>query len=318
MPADLFDDRNIIGLFHSGYEQRFEGSWAGRLSFYNDASTSETEKYGLLGGYPKMREWVGARQVRSGFERKQYEIRNKPYETGLDIPVPLLRRDKSGLLEAHMNGFAEGVVANHWEDLLIDLINANGECYDGAAYFATTHEWGDSGVQANIITSSDYGDPNVGTPTAPTALEMGDVILVMLGHLMLVKDSAARYVNGTAKKFVIVVSTVKLFAAALKAVSSAVLASGVDNPVNGLKMSDFTFEVKLIPALTSATQKVRMFREDGILKPFILQQEKDIQLEILGEGSDYKTFNNAYYLGVNSSRGAGYGLWEHALEAQLS
>jgi phage major head subunit gpT-like protein len=61
-----------------------------------------------------------------------------------------------------------------------------------------------------------------------------------------------------------------------------------------------------------------MFRTDGELKPFILQQEQDIEYNLLGRGSDYYFENKAIKLGVNASRGAGYGLWEHALQATFS
>lgn len=316
MGLPYYDDANIIGLFQSKYEQRFEGSWAGRLSLYNGDSNSAAEDYALFGGFPKMREWIGARQAQT-LAGNQYQIRNKPYESTLVVPQRMLTRDKSGLLEAHVGNYADGVVVNHWEDLLINLINTNGLCADGENYYDTDHPTTPGSTQKNIITSSEVPALNVVDPTAPTPLEMATVIMSAAAWLLTLQDDKGRYVNGNARKFVVVVSTVPLYTAAMQSISSNLLTGLVDNPLSGLKIGGFTFDVKLVPALTSATQKVRVFREDGELKPFILQQEQDIQYSMLGEGSDFFFENKAYKLGVDSSRGAGYGLYEQTVEAQL-
>ena len=64
-----FDDRNVIPLFINRYEQLFAGSWAMDLSLYVPNSMRGTEVYGMLGGYPKMREWIGARQAQVTAQR---------------------------------------------------------------------------------------------------------------------------------------------------------------------------------------------------------------------------------------------------------
>lgn len=312
-----FDDRNIIGLFQSRYEQRFEGSWARRLSLYNPDSNSAQEEYGIFGGFPKMREWIGARQGET-IAQKAYQVRNRPYESTLVVKERDLGRDKTGLLEAYIGSFAEGVVVNQWEDLLTDLINDNGLCYDGHNFFDTDHQWGSSGVQKNSVTASDLAALNVTDPTAPTPTEMATVILSLVGHMLTLKDDKGRYVNGNARRFVVQVSTVPLYTAALQAISANLLTGLVDNPLTGLKIGGFQFDVLLIPSLTNATTKVRVYREDGELKPFLLQQEQDINYMLLGEDSDFYFENKAIKLGVDASRGAGYGLWEHAVEGTLS
>lgn len=317
MAVSGFDDRNVIGIFQSQNEERFEGSWAQSLSFYNPNSDRATESYGIFGGYPKMREWIGARQANT-VNKKQYEVRNKPYESTLVVPQTLLNRDKSGMLTSYIGGFAEGVVINQWEDLLIDLINTNGNGFDAQPFFSASHSFGDSGTQKNLVTSSDVPALDVTTATAPTPTEMANVILGLTAHLLTLKDDKASYLNGNARKFVVVVATVPLFSAAVQAINGNMLTGNVDSPLTGMKLGGFSYEVKMIPGLTSATDKVFVFRTDGAFKPFILQEEQGIEYEYLGLGTEFYFENHAVKLGVNTSRGAGYGWWPHAIRGTLS
>ncbi|MGB4032098.1 MAG: Mu-like prophage major head subunit gpT family protein [Tenuifilaceae bacterium] len=317
MATKGFEDSNIIGLFQSRYEDRFEGSWARRVSLFNPASDRATEEYGIFGGFPKMREWVGARQANT-VARLSHQVRNLPYESTLVIPDRDLSREKTGLLEAYIGNFANSVVANQWEDLLIDLVNANGTCYDGHNFFDTDHVWEDSGVQKNSVSASEVPALDVATPTAPTPTEAASAILGLTGHLLTFKDNKGRYLNGGARQFLVQVSTVPLFSACLQAISANLLTGMVDNPLTGMKLGGFTYEVQMVPSLTNATTKIRLYRLDGELKPFLLQEEQGIEYDILGRGSDFHFENKAVKLGVNASRGAGYGLWEHAIEGTLS
>src|SRR3954451_15968443 len=100
-----FDDRNVIGLFQSRYEELFNMNWAKSLSLYNPSSDRDTETYGIFGGFPKMRQWIGARQAQTTAQ-KSYNIRNLPYESTLVVQQRLLDRDKTGLLSAYVGNFA--------------------------------------------------------------------------------------------------------------------------------------------------------------------------------------------------------------------
>jgi phage major head subunit gpT-like protein len=317
MSAKGFDDRNILGLYYAQYEERFQGSWANDVSLYNGDSDRAVEEYGLLGANPVMREWIGARQAGT-INKNPYEIRNRKYESTLEIDGADLDRDKSGLLDANIGSFASDSGADHWENLLIDLINSNGLCYDGQNFFDTDHLWGDSGTQKNEVTATEIPAADVGTATAPTPTEAAAVILQMAGYMMTIKNDKGRAMNGQARNFLIAVSTVSLYSAVAQAVTANMLTGVTDNPLMGLRQQGFNFVPKLIPTLTSATAKVRMFRTDGALKPFILQDEKGMEVQLLGRGSDFYFDTGKIKLGVDARRGAGYGLWEHALSCTLS
>lgn len=312
-----FDDRNVIPLFINRYEELFAGSWAMDLSLYIPNSVRGTETYGLFGGYPKMREWIGARQAQITAQRA-YSIRNLPYESTLVIPERQLTRDQSGLLQKYLGGYAQNVVANQWEDLITSLINTNGTAYDGNAFFGTTHQFGTETAQKNQVTNSDVPALDVVTATAPTALEMSQAVLGMVAYMMAYTDNQGRYMNQNAREFTVAVSTGPLFASLTQALTNNLLTGLVDNPLKGFNIAGFKFKPLYLPALTSATAKIRIFRTDGELKAFILQQEQEIEYNLLGRGSDFYFENKSIKLGVDASRGAGYGLFEYALEGTLS
>lgn len=312
-----FDDRNVIPLFISRYEELFSGSWAMDLSLYMPNSKRGTETYGLLGGYPKMREWIGARNAQITAQRS-YSIRNLPYESSLIVPERQLSRDQTGLLTRYIGGFAQNVVANQWEDLITQLINTNGNAYDGNAFFGTTHQFGSETAQKNQVTNSDVAALDVAVATAPTPTEMAASVMGLVAYMMQYTDNQGRFMNQNAREFTVAVSTGPLFTALTQALSNNLLQGLLDNPLKGFTIAGFKFKPLYLPALTGATAKVRIFRTDGELKPFILQQEQDIEYNLLGRGSDFYFENKAIKLGVDASRGAGYGLFEYAIEGTLS
>ena len=61
-----------------------------------------------------------------------------------------------------------------------------------------------------------------------------------------------------------------------------------------------------------------MYRTDGPLKPFILQDEQALQVQMLGRDSDYFFENKAIKLGVDARRAVGYGMWEYAAKVTLA
>lgn len=314
-----FDDRNIRGLIESAVEEHFEKSWAKELSLYNGNSDSAIEKYGIFGGYSKMREWIGARQANE-VAQKNYEIRNRKWEGTLVVPNDMRNRDKSGLLEAHVNNWVDGTVANHWEDLAIDLINAGAtqNCYDGTPFFGTAHQFGSETAQKNSLTNTEVTALNVGTPTDPTPAEMGLAIMGIIAWMLTIKDDKGRYINTNGRKFTVAVSTVNLLTPLAQALNSEILTGIVDNPLNGLMKSGFQIKPLFLPQLTDATAKLRVFRTDGTVKPLILQEERGLEYKELAAGSDFEFENDAVKLGVQTNRGAGFGDWKQAAEGTLS
>lgn len=315
-----FDDRNILGGFDIAARDAFAGSWASGISFYNGNSDRATETYGVLGANSAMREWVGARQAQI-LRKKEYSITNAKYESTLVIPKEEVERDKSGLLQERMSMFAQDVVAGHWESLGTTLLNAgaSGLAYDGVAFYSASHVWGDSGTQSNLLTSSALSALDVTTAAAPTPAEMARIILGVVAHMQGLKNDKGRLINGSARAFQIHCPTVNFYSAAVQAVASERLSESgqIDNPLRGLALAGFKFSVVPNYDLTD-TDAIQVFRTDGPLGALILQDEQEPELSVLGPGSDFYFENDAYKLGVNARRGAGYGFWEYAVNATIS
>jgi len=317
-----YDDRNIIGLFQALYEDRVDQSWAGKLSLYNGDSDRAEEEYGIFGGFPQMREWVGARQLQT-IGKKTFAIRNRPFESSLPVREVDLDRDKTGLLEAYIGDYAEQVPAGHWEDLLIELINNNGVCYDGQNFFDTDHKFSASSSesqQTNEVTATQCPALNVATATSPTAEEAARALLQLVGYQQGFTNDRSRAVNGNAKDFLVMVKSVELHSAILEAVSSQNLSNTVSNPLTGLRMDNVKFEVIRVPSLSFAndTSRVMVFRKDGRLKPFLRQDEKAMEYDMLDRNSDHFKLNKELVMLLDARRGAGYGIWQHAIRGTFS
>lgn len=319
MATKGFDDRNVIGLFYALYEEVRQASWMTKLSLFNPNSDRGTEEYGLFGGFPGMREWIGPRQLVNAV-KKSYTITNRKFESSCGIQEEDLDRDKTGLLEAYLADYAEQVPAGHWEDLIIELLNANGLCYDGIAFFSASHVLNDETAQVNELTASQCPSLNITTTTAPTAEEAARALLQVIGYMQTYKNDKGRLVNRNAKGFTVMTSSVAIQAAMLEAITSTTLSSTVSNPLNGLKLAGLDVDVQLEGGYTGVapTTEFLTFRKDGRLKPFLTQEEQQLTVDMLDRMSDHFKINGQLAILLKARRAAGYGLWQHASRSTFS
>jgi len=313
--------RAIIGRFYETLEAGFAGSWASRVGMLF-SSDQESETYKWLGMSPALREWVDGRQAK-GLRSNGITIENKEFEATLAIALKDLRRDKTGQILLRVDEMADR--ANmHWEDLLTTLILAgeSGLCYDAAAYFSASHSEGDSGAQSNLVTASEVPALNVGTATAPTAAEMADAIMGVIGYFYGYLDDQGKPINGQARNFLVMVPVLTTWwAAAMTAVSANLLnkaAGSLDNPMQAILNRGFNVEVVANPSINAWTTSFGVFRTDGRARPFILQEEEPLSIDVQAEGSAEEFNNNRHLYGVKKSGNVGYGLWQHAIKATLS
>jgi phage major head subunit gpT-like protein len=306
--------KGLIGSFYDRVEAEMAGSWASALGVLIPSNQS-IETYRWLGLPPQMREWINARQVK-GMPIKSFQIENKEYEATLGVDRNEMRFDKTGQLQIR---FAEQAqrAAQHWEKITTELIETDGLCYDGQNFFDTDHVMGgeNASTYKNELTNSEVAALNVATATAPTPDEMKQIIIGMISYQYTFKDNAGEPYNSGARQFALMVNP-NMWGSAIAAVRADRLDASGGND-NVLKTQDFTCRVIVNPRLTS-TDVVYMFRTDGVMKPFILQDAIPPTMEFLGEGSDEAFKFNRYLFGVRATRAAGYGQWAHALKGTLS
>jgi len=122
--------------------------------------------------------------------------------------------------------------------------------------------------------------------------------------------------NANARKFLVMVP-VAFWGAAIKAVRGNLLNSGTGTVDNPLKDAEVDISVVANPRLTWTT-KLAVYRTDGRTKAFIKQNEVDVEMSAIAEGSEEEFKNNRHLYGVKTIRNVGYGYWQFATLATLS
>lgn len=309
MSAAGLGSRAIIGTFFSTLEQDVGNSWIPVLSnMFTSDQDSETYKW--LGQVPAMREWIGGRNAK-GFRENGITIENKHFEATLEVLVKELRRDKTGQILVRVRELAERVNA-HWAKLL-SLLIVNGEstvCYDGQYFFDTDHSEGASGNQSNDITY------NVTTPTAPTVTEMATAIMNGVTQIYSFVDDQGEPQNENARSFLVMVSP-SLWNVTFQAIYSP-LAGALTSSLEQIRNNG----IQIVPAvnarLSTWTDRLAVFRTDSAIKPFIRQQEKEVELKAIAEGSELEFNEDKHHYGVDAWRNVGYGDWHKACLVTLT
>lgn len=314
MGTSVLTSRAIIGEFYAKLEQGATG-WANGLSF-GVQSDQEMEEYKWLGMTPVMREWVGGRNAK-GLRDNGYTIKNKPWEATLEISADDLRRDKTGQIMVRVREMAKNA-NKHWNRLISTLINNGGStvCYDGQYFFDTDHSEGDSGSQSNALSIDISALPTAvhGSTTAPSVGEMQLVIMQAAQSILGFKDDQGEPMNEDASSFLVMTPT-PLWSAAVAAVKNPLVDNG---NVNTIKTLDgLKFDVVSNPRLT-ATDKVYVFRTDADVKPFIRQEEVPVEVSAIAEGTEYAFDHRKHKYGLYASGNAGYGFWQHAVQATMT
>ncbi len=314
----------IIGSFYEQLADEWEMSWASKIGWLNSGSTQETETYKWLGNVPKYREWVNGRAA--GHPKVEtYSIRNKLWEQTLEFGIDDLRRDKTGQIMIRIGELAQAGAA-FWEDMLTTLINSGNSsgftAYDGELFFDTDHPTKEmtpgSTTMKNLVAAAEVPALDITTTTAPTVVEAANALLGLVGHFHTFTNDQGHLLNANARDFVLMVGTAALWGPFQTAVNQAFLTSGQSNPISGLTSRGYNFDVVLNPNLTSATDKVYLFRTDAKLKPFILQQETEPKVTVIGAGSEEEFKNRRHLFGTERIANAGYGLYQYALKATFS
>lgn len=301
MSANLITSRAVIGSFYAALEQGDAG-WVNDLSF-KVQSDQASEQYAWLGMAPAMREWLGGRSAKD-LREFSYTLANKEHEATLEVTVPELRRDKTGQLMIRIAELADRVMS--YPAKLLSTLMINGEsttCYDGQYFFDTDHSEGDSGTQDNDITYA------AATGTTPTVDEMRGAILSAIKSILGFVDDRGEPMNENAKSFVVMVP-LTYWATAIEAVNLPTVSAG---GVNLLQNMPQGISIRVLPNVRLTwTTKMAVYRTDGRVKPFILQEEMPLSMKAVAEGSELEFNENKHRYGVDWSGNVGYGYWQHA------
>lgn len=314
MAYELLSSRAVRGMFFNRLSQNPGLAWIQAISSYF-TSDQASETYPWLGQVPTLREFGSGRQPK-GLNTNSLTITNKHFEASLIIPTKDMRRDKTGQIRVRVDEFADRTTS-HWAQLLSTLI-AMGEtsvCYDGSYFFDNDHVEGRSGQQSNRITIKLSDLPCVlrGTPAAPSPEDMRQAILKGLTQLFTLKDDQGEPLNESAREFLVMVPTT-YWDVTKTALAQPLVAGGQTNVIQVL--DEIAIKMAQNPRLPWVN-KFAIFRGDAATKPTIRQEEVEIDLKSLAEGSEYATLHDQHLHVVDTWRNVGFGYWQQACLVEL-
>lgn len=309
----------IVGEFYNRLENIYDGSWVSPICWKTN-STAQFENYRFTDQVPALSKWTGQRKP-SEITSKGIIVANDTYTNELRVSTDDIRRDRTGQIMTRVSELA-GRVPELIESNVATLITngtgtTSGSAYDGATFFSASHSEGSSGTQTNLLTSTEVAQLDVGTAAAPTEAEASQAVLNATMKFFGFLDDKGSPMNMRARSFMIL-CPINLAGALLAGVyNPTVIGAGGAVSTNPIVNTPYKYSVIPTPRLTTTTV-FYIFRTDGDTKPFILQEEEGVTMDVLAEGSEYEAMNLAHFYGVRWTGGFGYGQWQHALHCTLS
>lgn len=140
-----------LGNLYVGFKTAFKTAFEGVQPMYEKVattvtSTTRSENYAWMGQFPRLREWIGDRQVKN-LASFTYTITNKDWEATVAVPRNDIEDDSYGIFTPLMSEM--GLSARtHPDELVFTLLAAGfaSPCYDGQYFFDTDHPVGDGTV----------------------------------------------------------------------------------------------------------------------------------------------------------------------------
>lgn len=250
---------------------------------------SETgeENYKWLGKIPRMREWIGDRQIQNlaGYD---YAIKNKDFELTVGVDRNDIEDDKLGIYNPIIQDIAISTVTFP-DEMIFDLLK-NGfinKCYDGKPFFAEDHQ-----INDNIVISN-KGKAKLSVESYAAAR----------AKMMSLKDEHGRSLK--------INPNILIVPPALEGEARKILISDeIDGSTNIYKN---TAEPMVVPELAGNDEAWFLVCTTKPLKPLIYQKRKEFKFDSLTDDRDLNVFMRKEFLyGVTGRSNAGYGFWQMA------
>ncbi len=164
----------LFQAFKSAFNTGFRGGDANWQRIATRVpSTTKEEKYGWLGQWPRLREWIGDRHIKS-LSLFDYSIKNKKFESTVAVPKDDIEDDSYGVFTPLMQEMGHAA-QTHPDEKVFALLEAGfaTACYDGQYFFDTDHPVGEASV-SNMQAGA--GNPwfllDTSRPLKPLILQM--------------------------------------------------------------------------------------------------------------------------------------------------
>lgn len=218
-------------------------------------SKSSYEKYGWLGSVPQVRQWIGEKRA-AKLKDYDFTIRNIPWEVTIEVDRRDFENDETGSHKVRVQDLATRM-RKHPSKLASDLI-INGTtnlAYDGTAFFANRS------VNDNLLAGT-------GVTLALLDADLDTVQQTMMAFV----DEAGEKQNIKPTVIVCPPALENKFLRLVMSKGDPTVSGGLDvfNPYSG----KYTI---ISDARLSDTTDWYAFASNGLLKPFILQNRKNVE-----------------------------------------
>jgi len=256
-------------------------------------STTKTNDYKWLSKIPKMRKWIGDKQV-DALSASTYSITNDDYEVTVEVDRNDIDDDQLGIYrpQAEMAGESAAQLP---DEVVADLVNGafTMKCFDGQYFIDTDHPVGDSTVS------------NKGTVALSAATQAAAIASLGAARTAMrkFKDEQGRPL-GIRPKVLVVPPALEDVANVLA--NNDKLEDGKPNPYKG------TIEVLVLDRATSDTAWFLLDTSRPV-KPFIYQErKKPVFVQQIDPEADNVYLRKKFLFGAEARVAGGYGFWQLA------
>lgn len=142
-----------LAALTTGFSAAYSQGFAGVTPIWNSVatlvpSTTAENSYGWLGSWPKLREWIGERQVKN-LAASGYTLRNRKFEATISVSADEIEDDQAGIYKPMFEEMGRSA-AEHPDEIVFEALR-NGftaKDYTGGAFFGN-HKVGKATVSNN-------------------------------------------------------------------------------------------------------------------------------------------------------------------------
>lgn len=249
-------------------------------------STTREENYKWLGALPRMREWIGEREIQN-LSASDYTIKNKPFELTLGVDRDDIEDDTLGIYNPTIQDLGQAA-AQHPDELVFPLLpdGFTNLCYDKQPFFSDKHKINKKNV-------SNMGHDKL-TPESYAAA----------------RSTIMNFTNDKGAPLKLIPNLLVVPPALETMARKILLADLIDNNTNVMKG---TADPLVVPDLAGYDTSWFLLSTNMPLKPLIYQERKAPKFTALTNETDPNVFLQKQFLyGIDSRGNAGYGFWQMA------
>jgi phage major head subunit gpT-like protein len=290
---------SAIAAINKGFSLRFQEAFAKANPRYREfvtevPSTGKSELHGFIDKLPRMREWLGERQL-ANLVAREFEIANKHLELSFEVDRDDIDDDRLGVYNPKLEMLAEQA-AKYPDDLLVALMqNATGLCYDGQYFFDDDHP-------------VNMDDAALGTQSNKLALALSATNYATARAAMGVLKGSDDRPMGVRPTHLVVPP--QLEGTARTILNADTIATGETNIWKG------SAQLVVWDELAGEATTWYLMDHSRALKPFIFQNRKAPEFNYLTDPNAENVFmKKKFVYGVDARGNAGYGPWFLALKS---